>query len=106
MQQPADSFRRAVHSREPGSSGSDHKIHKLPTITPSQNCALNLQDVVGDDVCVRDSPLLIALDGESVRQQAATAVSGRIMESCIRDNQDGGFEWSRWHFSVDEWSAM
>lgn len=98
MQQPSDGFRRAIHYRKPGSPGSDHEIHEIPTITPSQNCALDLQDIVGDNVCVRDRPLLIALDGKSIRQHGATAVRGRIMESCVGDNQDGSSEGRHWHF--------
>ena len=86
MQQRSDGFRRAIHYRKPGSSGSDHEIHKIPTITPSQYCALDLQHVVRDNVCMRDRPLLIALDGKSIRQHDATAVGGRIMESCVGDN--------------------
>lgn len=95
MQQPSNSFGCAIHDSKSSSSGRDHKIHKVSTITPSQNCALDLQYVVGDDICVRDNPLLVALGSESFRQHGAAAVGGFVMESCVGDNQNGSSEWCR-----------
>lgn len=83
MEQRGDGFRRIVLGCKTSASSSDYEIHRVLSIAPLHQISLDREDIIRNDLLVFNYPLVAAIVGENIFENASCLVSGRVLVGCV-----------------------
>lgn len=82
-----------VGDSKPRASRRDDQVRAIRAVRPSCYLSLNRQDIVGDNLSVRNLPLLRPFVLQDLYEGGGRGIGGGVLKGCRRDDKNGGFQW-------------